>query len=97
MRLIGITRNCSQVCQRLLGMWPACDIQKTLKAQHRLKYLRTITNGGRESPVQLPVADSDPLTELLNSAMRVASKPSDAATTRSGGSASAVTESFNER
>jgi hypothetical protein len=40
--LIGITRNCSQVCERLLGTWSACDIQKTLKAQHRLKYLRTI-------------------------------------------------------
>jgi len=76
--LIGIARNCGQVCKRLLGARSTCEIQKTLKTQHRLKCLRTIANGSRESPLKLPMAHSDPLAELFNPAMRMASKPSDA-------------------
>jgi hypothetical protein len=76
--LIGITRSRGQVCERLRCARSACEIQKTLKTQHRLKYLRSITNGSREAPLKLPMAHSNPLTALLNPAMRVASKPSDA-------------------
>jgi hypothetical protein len=76
--LIGIARDHGQVCKRLLRARFACAIQKTLKTQHRLKCLRTIANSSRESTLKLPMADSDPLTELLNPTVRVASKPSDA-------------------
>jgi hypothetical protein len=99
-RLIRITRNCGQVCERPAGTWSACEIQKALKTQHRLKYLRTITNGSREPPLKLPVADSDPLTELLNSAMRVSSKPSDTRhnhAVRLGSQRSGAGESLSER
>jgi hypothetical protein len=50
--------------------------------------------------MQLPVADSDPSTELLNSAMRVARNPSDTCqnhAVRWRGQRGDAKESFNER
>jgi len=75
-RLIGISGNCGQIRESWRAKRSACAMEEALKAQHRLKHFRTITNSGGESPLQLSMADSDRAAQLFNGGMWVARKPS---------------------
>jgi hypothetical protein len=75
--LICIARICAKLCQRLSPAFSVYKVQETLEAQHGLKHFWTIANRSRESPLKMSIAESNPSPELLNSSLRVLSKPSD--------------------
>src|SRR5262249_16532271 len=90
-RLIGISSDRGQVRERGWAGRSVCEIKESLKAQHRLKHFWTVADGRRKTPLELPVAESDPLAQLLNGCVWAARKPSDtchnrAIWWRSGGS-----------
>src|SRR5580692_1973756 len=77
MRLIGVAcvgRKLSQIPRLTCA---TCEIQQALETQHRLKHLRTIADRRGKPALELSAAESDPLTELLNSTMRMLGEPVD--------------------
>jgi hypothetical protein len=50
-------------------------IQQTLETQHGLKHLRAIPDRHCKATLELTAAESDPLTEFFNSALRMPGEP----------------------
>ena len=58
------------------------QVEKTLKAQYRLKHFGSIADGRAKAALKMATAKSDESAQLLNPAVRVIREPADASIDR---------------